>query len=322
MIETPSPSPKATARTADICILLNTRSGKRRRETLAQLDQACARHPGRFDIRVLKSGKQIPEATRAAVSEGFETIVAAGGDGTISGIAPLVAGAGCRFGVLPLGTFNYFARSIDMPLEIGAAIDVLATGHETRASLCMVNDEGFLNNASLGAYAAILQRRERIYERFGRSRVAAYWSVVVTLLRLRRGQRMTITVDGETRSLRTPLAFVAANPYQLEIFALPGTEAVRNGNLALFVAPDRTGAALLAFAARLAVGGMEQSRDFSLFCGKEIRIETESKRRLVAWDGEKRRMSGPFLFRKMPEALRLIVPVAEQEAATEVEPAA
>ncbi|WP_424934131.1 diacylglycerol/lipid kinase family protein [Amaricoccus macauensis] len=303
--EDPAP---AQAQAPDICVLLNTRSGKRRRAAEAQLHAAFERHPGRFTLRVLKSGQDIERSAQAATSEGFPTIVAAGGDGTISAIAPIVSKAGLRFGVLPFGTFNYFARSIGMPEEIDAAVDCLVTGEERRISRSEVNGAGFLNNASLGAYAAILQRRERIYRRWGRSRIAAYWSVIVTLLRMRTSQPMRITVDGETREVRTPLAFVAANAFQLETFGLPGVEEVRQGKLALFLAPDTTGPALLAFALRLSAGGMEKNRDFTLLTGSEIRIETHRKRRLVARDGEKSHMTSPFDFKIHPGALRLIVP--------------
>lgn len=296
-----------SAQTPDICVILNTRSGKRR-AAQEQLEGAFAKHPGRFTLHVLKSGRDIERATRDAVAAGYGMIVAAGGDGTISGIAPIVADAGLRFGALPFGTFNYFARSIGMPEEIEEAVDVIARGKEHRISRSEVNGEGFLNNASLGAYAAILQRRERVYRRWGRSRIAAYWSVISTLLRMRTSQPMVIEIDGEAHDLRTPLAFVAANPFQLEIFRLPGAEDVRAGKLALFLAPDRTGPALLAFAARLAIGGVEESRDFTLMTGRSIRIETERKRRLVARDGEKTRMESPFVFRTHPGALRVICP--------------
>ena len=46
-----------------------------------------------------------------------------------------------------------------------------------------VNGRIFLNNASLGTYAGILETRERVYSRWGRSQFAAYWSVLLTLLR-------------------------------------------------------------------------------------------------------------------------------------------
>jgi diacylglycerol kinase family enzyme len=292
----------------DICVILNTRSGKKRRTAQEQLEQLFEKHPGRFTLKVLSSGREIEAASRDAIRKGYPVIVAAGGDGTISGISGFVAEAGRTLGILPFGTFNYFARALEMPLDIEGAIDVLAAGHTSRISLGDVNGATFLNNASLGAYAAILQRREKVYRKWGRSRLAAYWSVLTTLLLIRTTRRMVITVDGEEHRMRTPLAFVASNVYQLEGFGLPGADCVRDGKLALFVAPDQSGLGLLAFALRLAFRDMQEGRDFTLLCGREIVIETKRNRELVARDGEKSLMSGPFRFRLHQNGLRVVVP--------------
>jgi diacylglycerol kinase family enzyme len=182
--------------------------------------------------------------------------------------------------------------------------------HERTIPLGAVNGRVFLNNASVGAYAAILFRRERIYRRWGRSRLAAYWSVLTTLLRFRTSLDVSITVDGVTRAFRTPLVFVAKNAHQLDIFDLAGADCVRSGEFAVFVAPDCTRFELLRTAFRLAVRSVEPSRDFELICGRDVRIETRRRRRFVARDGERERMTAPFRFEMQPDGLRVIVPAA------------
>lgn len=296
---------------ADICVLLNPGSGDSG-DPRPELEMLFAHHPGRFALRRVEPGEGIVEAAHAAIDAGFETIVAAGGDGTISGVAPLVAGVGRRFGVLPLGTFNYFARALELPEDMEGAVDVLVNGAERDVPIGEVNGEGFLNNASIGAYAAILQARERVYRNWGRSRAAAYWSVLVTLARFRSPLTARVTVDGTLRRVRTPLVFVAANAYQLEVFGLPGADCVRDGQFAVFIAPDCKRLELLRFAIRLALRSMEQGRDFELICGRDILVEPRQKRRLVARDGERARMTAPFRFRMRPKPLRMLVPAASE----------
>lgn len=75
-----------------------------------------------------------------AVADGFELIVAAGGDGTVNevlnGIGDVDGGfARARLGVLPLGTVNVFAREIGLPLRIDRAWATLQRGHERRLDL-------------------------------------------------------------------------------------------------------------------------------------------------------------------------------------------
>src|SRR6058998_956367 len=78
-----------------------------------------------------------------AVREGFETIVAAGGDGTLNevlnGIGDEPDGfARARLGVLPLGTINVFAREIGMPLDLHRAWAVIRRGRESAIDLPQV----------------------------------------------------------------------------------------------------------------------------------------------------------------------------------------
>jgi diacylglycerol kinase family enzyme len=290
-------------------VIVNAGSGKRRGRQLAEeLAGMVERYPGRFELRVERSGARIEAAARRAVDEGFATVVAAGGDGTICAVAGVVAGTDRSFGVLPLGTFNYFARSLGLPEDLDAGLRVLAEGDTQPVAVGDVNGLSFLNNASLGAYAAILQSRESVYRRWGRSRLAAYWSVLTTLIRFRRPLRLKVTVDGEVRRFKTPLVFVALNPHQLETLGLEGADCIRSGRFALFIAPDCSRFELVRYAIRLAFRAMEPGRDFELMCGEDILVETPGRRRLIARDGERQHMTGPFRFRLRRDALRVLVP--------------
>lgn len=295
--------------TADICVLMNLGSGKRRGIEMARELQAhFDRHPGRFKLRLLRSGKQItPEAARA-VREGFSTVVAAGGDGTISAVASSLVGSEVRLGILALGTFNYVARSLGLPEEIDKAVDVLARGETRLLDTGEVNGRVFLNNASLGAYPAILENREQVYRRWGRSRIAAYWSVFTTLANFHSPLTLSVTIDGVVRPFRSPLVFVSNNSYQLDLLGLEGSDCIQSGRFALFVTADSGRRDLLRHALRLATRTTAKRRDFELLCGDDIVVETAKPQRLVALDGERERMQSPFRFRVRRKSLNVVVP--------------
>ena len=92
---------------------------------------------------VLRPTTHAGEATilaRHAVAEGFDTIIAAGGDGTVSEIVHGVATAESaleqtRIGIVPLGTMNVLARELNLPQDLHSAWNVLKTGHEIRIDL-------------------------------------------------------------------------------------------------------------------------------------------------------------------------------------------
>ena len=156
-----------------ICVICNEGSGRNSRE--AQAIQAAMEVLGPGAVLRQVKGEDLDNATRGAVAEGFDAIVAAGGDGTIMTVAGQVMDTGCRFGVLPMGTFNYFARGLGIPEDPKGAAEVILAGATRKVSLSEVNGQVFLNNISLGIYPAILRAREDVYARWGRRRLAAHW---------------------------------------------------------------------------------------------------------------------------------------------------
>ena len=291
------------------CVILNAGSGKRKAgEMVPRINRAFAEAGRRFDLRLVRNGSDITREAQRAIADGAQTIIAAGGDGTIAAVASVVAGTDVAFGALPLGTFNYFTRSIGLPQELEPAIHALVDGTAAPARLGLVNDRVFINNASLGAYPAILKRRESIYARWGRSRVAAYWSVFTTLVQLRTRLTVRATVDGEVHHLRSPLIFVSFNPYQLDQLGLEGAEAIRDGKFAIFVAPDGTRREMLGAALRLAGRLSDEARDFRLITGRDVQLDTARPRQLVACDGELERMRTPLRFEIREGGINLIRP--------------
>ena len=118
------------------CIIFNpTARGAKARRLLERL------HGPSFDCALKPtyakdSGRAL---AREAVEEGFDTIIAAGGDGTvnevINGLADADGFEKARLGVLPVGTANVFARQLRLPLEWGAAWNVLQAGRERAIDL-------------------------------------------------------------------------------------------------------------------------------------------------------------------------------------------
>ena len=295
--------------TSKLALVLNGAAGKK--DALANEEKIRERltpNVREYVTYSVRSGADIAGAAQRAAREGADVVVALGGDGTQSAVAGALAGSDTVMGVLPGGTFNYFARELGVGETLDAALDTLLSGRVRRMDVGDVNGRIFLNNASFGVYPKILERREAVYKRWGRSRVAAYWSVLLTLWELRDPMHLSLTLDGAKRDFHTPLAFVARSAYQLENMGLEGAEAVRDGQLALFLAKGHSPRHLIAAAFRLAMGKTARGQDFDLLIADEILIETRQPRRLLAFDGEKERATGPFRLRVQRDALSVIVP--------------
>ncbi|MEQ8921649.1 MAG: diacylglycerol kinase family protein [Roseovarius sp.] len=296
-----------------ICVIMNGKSGRRDTDGVpGQIRQALSNRAPSAELRILDSGSDLLPATRKAVKEGFDMIVAAGGDGTVSGVASVLRGTGVTMGILPLGTFNYFARSLDIPTEIPAAVDLLCEGAARPVRIARINDRVFLNNASLGAYPAILKTREDVYRRWGRRRIAAYWSVLVTLVTLRRPLRVRIEADDKVLERRTPLIFAVNNAFQLNQIGLQGEEDIAKGRLALFIAPDTNRWGMLRNALLLALGLAEREKEFDFLAADRIRIINNERRHDIACDGERDRMKAPYDLQVIENELKVVAPLARQ----------
>ena len=119
------------------CVIFNPAArGEKARRFRRHLDEIASKGA----LKATAAPRDARRLATEAVAEGFECIVAAGGDGTLhevlNGIADAPEGlAKARLGVLPLGTVNVFAREIGLPLRIGRAWEALQRGRERRIDL-------------------------------------------------------------------------------------------------------------------------------------------------------------------------------------------
>ena len=130
-----------------------------------------------------------------------DCVVVGGGDGTLNAAALGVIDAKLPLGILPLGTANDLARTLDIPFDLDAAADVIAAGKTRRIDLGLVNGQPFFNVASIGLSAELAQKLTRdIKRRFGR---LGYALVAVKVLAQARPFRATIIGDGESVRVKT-----------------------------------------------------------------------------------------------------------------------
>ena len=98
----------------------------------------------------LKNPARLPETVHEAVESGCDLVVVGGGDGTISSAVDELASRSVVLGVLPLGTANDFARTLQIPFDLGRACETIAHGKVVDVDLGLVGDNYFVNVASAG----------------------------------------------------------------------------------------------------------------------------------------------------------------------------
>jgi diacylglycerol kinase family enzyme len=227
----------------------------------------------------------LAEVTRAAEQRGIETrdltgldaadadvVGVAGGDGSLAPVAEVALERDLPFVVVPLGTRNHFARDVGIdPADPVAALDAF-DGAERRIDVGRVNGRVFLNNVSLGAYAAAVHE-----EGSGAVGPVARW-----LLRFRRSP-LRLGVDGEERSVLVLL--VGNNEYD----SRGGRERLDGGTLSAYALEH----APLLRLRREAVAGTA-----FVVHAREGQVQ-------AAIDGEPVELDSPLRFELEPRALRV-----------------
>jgi YegS/Rv2252/BmrU family lipid kinase len=93
----------------------------------------------------------------AALREGFTTIVAAGGDGTVNEVVNGIAGSEVSLGILPVGTMNVFAAELGLPGDLDEAWAIIQAGRTRRVDLLRANQQYFVQLAGVGLDAQVVQ---------------------------------------------------------------------------------------------------------------------------------------------------------------------
>ena len=148
-------------------IILNPYAGRwQARERKDEAEQALQDAGIEYDLEVTDGPGHAIDLAKQASKDGFNPIIAAGGDGTYSEVVNGIAQAtdndcSITFGVLPLGSANDLVDNLNLPLDLLSAAQVIANGTVHMMDLCMVNDRYFDNNAAIGLepYVTLIQQR-------------------------------------------------------------------------------------------------------------------------------------------------------------------
>jgi diacylglycerol kinase (ATP) len=270
--------------------------------------------------RLVEAGFTLHETTgpgdalrtaQGAADRGFDLVVAAGGDGTITEVVGGLAASGSRacMGLLPLGTGNDLARTLAVPLDVTAALAVLLERRERAIDLIRAEVDGSAAghavNVAAGGFSGRVDE-ELTAEAKGRWGVLAYLFGAAKALPDLTGYNTTVTWDDHETEQVDALNIVVANgrscaggkmvaPLANPEDGLMDVVIVRSGSLV-----DLAGVA-----ARLALGNYLDSDAVSLRRARSVSIFSDPPM-LFNGDGELL-PRGAVTFRVLPWALRVLV---------------
>jgi len=304
------------------CIIVNPNAGsagelEHLRETLGKLPNV--------DLRVTEKEGDAREIAAEAVRSGADLVVAAGGDGTlnevVNGLMNSLKGDSerVRLGLLPLGTGNDFARSINVPADFDAALALLGTGRIQAVDVAcatFAHQSRYFINVSAGGFSGVVS--EKATEAKDRWGPLAYLRAAVGTLPELQGFKCRITLEGvlngpdggEELELDTYNIVVANGRFVAAGIPVAPEAKLDDGLLDVMIAPAATLPQLALLVPQILLGRHTES-DLLLF-RKATRIKVESDPPMsFNVDGE---LIGdePASFTVLPRALRMIVGPEEE----------
>ncbi|WP_421709199.1 diacylglycerol/lipid kinase family protein [Algihabitans sp.] len=253
--------------------------------------------------------KDLPAQARRSEDGDLSLIVAAGGDGSVREAAAIAYATATPLALLPLGTANDLARTLDIPLDPDRAVDLLRSGRRRRIDLGRCNGRIFCNVASIGLSAKVAQRLTR--ERKKRWGPLAYAREAVDALRTFRSLPVRLTLDDRSLTQRALQVGIASGESQGGGARVTPDAQIDDGRLRVYALEPQKPLRLMMMALLLKLGAHNLFEGAHFFAAKRVRLETEKPEKINV-DGDLLERT-PADLELLPGAIEVLVPdLAEQ----------
>jgi diacylglycerol kinase family enzyme len=266
-------------------------------------DIALLGSPGLEDTALEDTGiVDVAALARRAVDGGADLLGVAGGDGTQALVAGVAASRDVPMMVISAGTRNHFALDLGLDRDDPAAcLDALSDGVELRIDLGKIAGRTFVNNASFGVYAQVVQSPA-----YRDDKAATALQMLPDLLTGATGARLVVRVDGRVILDGPQAVLVSNNPYETGDIAGLGRRARLNTGV-LGVVGVKVGTAAQAVDV---LGRAERSPGLTVVTASDVVIDADRPQIPVGIDGEAVLMTTPVHCTIRPSALRVRVPAS------------
>jgi diacylglycerol kinase family enzyme len=283
-------------------LIINPKSGGGKAERFNLPEEARKRG---IEPLLLERGDNLCELADRAVTQGADVIGMAGGDGSQALVARVAMQRDVAHICVPAGTRNHFALDLGLDRDdVVGALDAFTDGVERRIDLASLNERVFVNNASLGVYARVVQSdsyrdgklgtwKRMLPEMLGRDAVAS---------------DLLFDTPHARDWANASLVIVSNNPYQLRRFRGAGTRPrLDTGRLGIFATRMRGAGSVAKLVTLGTIGQHRRLGGVLQWSSLEFEVRA-SEPVAVGLDGEALVLSPPLRFVSLPGALRVRVP--------------
>ncbi|MBC5802234.1 MAG: YegS/Rv2252/BmrU family lipid kinase [Candidatus Eremiobacteraeota bacterium] len=260
-----------------------------------------------FDI--VTDHQALKRCAKRALNAGAESILLAGGDGSMTTIVDVLARSETVLGVLPLGTGNSFAKTLTIPETLAEAVDVIARGRVAQVDLGMVDDTHFANFSVIGLSAEVANAAPHALKPLLGPLTYVVGGIAPFLRH--RAFRARLRFDGRRMEFPTHQIVIASGRY-FGTKPITADASIGDGKLTVFTTSGLSHVDVATMYVALGLGLQEHLRDAISLRTSEIAIKAKPKQR-VSIDGS-HYGSTPVRYGVARRALRVFVPATFADA--------
>ena len=260
------------------------------------------------DLALAKPKKEAIPIARKAIKDGYDVVIAMGGDGTLGAVIRGIAGSKVSLGIIAAGTENDIATSLGIPEDLKEACALIASGHTRKLDLGQVSTKKrkkfyFFMLTAIGLTATIFPMIKEVPE----GKFSGIKDAITTLLRFDSKPTVFLTLDDESKiEVETMLVTVTNTPLiGLKNLVAPDAS-MEDGLLDIAVYPDFSKAGLLSYFAKSAHERSTPDGTIQRYRARKIKVKTSPKLDIAAEGillGK-----GTARIKVLPGALRVLAP--------------
>lgn len=288
-------------RKTPIGFIINPIAGNRKQKDIVGFIKAKLRSEWAPEFAVTKKAGHAKELVRDFLAKGITHIVAVGGDGTVNEVACVVFAANGVLGIIPCGSGNGLARSLNIPMNTERAVQHLKVGGKRNIDVGTINKHYFFCTCGVGFDAKIgrtfAKQKTRGFITYVKTAIKEYFNY--------KPKRYKIQVDGST-FVRTAFLITIANAgqYGNNAYIAPKAE-MDDGILEVCVLKPFPIIKSLVIAIRLFAKNFDRSRYLETIQGRSIEFKKKKKWKFHI-DGDPVSLKGPVKIEVIPQGLSVL----------------
>jgi len=238
----------------------------------------------KVDVALAHPKKEAIPIARKAVRDGYDVVIAMGGDGTLGVVIRGIAGSKVRLGIIAAGTQNDIARSLGIPEDLKEACALIASGHTRKLDLGQISTKKrkkfyFFMVTAIGLTATLYPLMSEVPE----GKLSGIKDAVMTLLKFKSNPTVFLTLDNESKiEVETMLVTVANTPLTGAKNLVAPDASLEDGLLDIAVYPNFSKAELVSYFSKSANEGATPDGRIQRYRAHKIKVKTSPKLDIAA----------------------------------------